>query len=172
MIELGPGLVYTPDVKGAILLDVAHIIPALPATIVVDGVELERKTEFHWTVLVPRHIAGEDLPREGEIARRVGEFVSHHALQALALADEYYVCHKPNSEGDTQTTVVQKLIVSGVDELWRHLYTTEAIELESPFPHVTLYKSSNSPYGIGVNNSQDRSAYCELRPDIVDLLSL
>ena len=171
MIELSPGLSYTPDVKGAILLDVADVIPLLPPSIQVDGICLERKAEFHWTVLVPRYIAEGNIQREETIAKRVGEFVSDHVLRASALMDEYYVCHKPNPEGDIQMTVVQKLAVEGADELWKYLRETEGLELESPFPHVTLYKSSNSRYGIGVNNAQDRAAYCEARPGIADLLA-
>lgn len=171
MIELGPGLTYTQDIKGAILLDVTDIIPDIPAQITVDDTLLERKREFHWTVLVPRYIVPEDLAREEAIAARVGEFAAHHVLRATGLLPEYYLCHKPNAAGETQCTVVQKLAVEGVNDLWEYLIATEGLQLEAPFPHVTLYKSANSPYGIGVNNAHDRATYCEVRSDIAELLT-
>lgn len=70
-----------------------------------------------------------------------------------------------------QITVNAGVQLLGLDALQAALRQRASIDIATT-PYVTLLKSANSPYGIGVNNASDLAEYCVKRNDIAATLHL
>lgn len=169
--ELARNVVYDPEVKGYIMYDATACIPELPS-ITIDGVEVFPKEEYHVSLVAARKAAQQNPEQEAAIVRLVSEYLRRpgNALEWDGLTGEYYLCHKLNEQGEMQFTVVAGAAIIGLEGLQRML--RHHFSIPPSQPHVTLLKSANSPYGIGVNSADDLANYCELRPDIAPKLQI
>jgi hypothetical protein len=161
-IKLAPDVWYDSDTKGYIMLELpnTHVVP-----IVYEGVMLEPKREHHCSIVAARKLAGGLPDVESRIVEIVREQLAREPVQFTGFRREVYVCHKPNDEGEEQTTVVVGVDVTGLAGLQNALQT-EFPQYHAPFPHATVLKSANSPYGIGVNSAEDLTALCERHDEL------
>jgi hypothetical protein len=151
------------------MFDATACIPELPS-ITIDGVEVFPKEEYHVSLVAARKAAQQNPEQEAAIVRLVSEYLRRpgNALEWDGLTGEYYLCHKLNEQGEMQFTVVAGAAIIGLEGLQRML--RHHFSIPPSQPHVTLLKSANSPYGIGVNSADDLANYCEVRPDIAQQL--
>lgn len=167
--ELTPHVWYDPDVKGYIMFDATQHIPDMPP-ITVDGIELLPKNEYHVSLVAARKAAAQNAAQEAAIVRLVEDYLGRPdaGLSWGGLTGEYYLCHKPGQSGELQHTVLAGASIIGLTGLQRML--RHHFGIAPSHPHVTLLKSANSAYGIGVNSADDLALYCEKRPDLAKIL--
>lgn len=144
------------DAEGTnyIMLDVTDEIGDQQAR-TIDGVELLPKDEYHVT-LVPASKFSEDESVVESVVDEVRAFLARNPDEIVfkELLDERYVCTK----GD-ELTLIAPAVVLGLDAL-RAVVRRHVPDYAPAFPHVTLLKSANSKYGIGVNSMDDLHEYC------------
>lgn len=170
--DLGKNVWYDPSIKGYAMVDITPHIPTLEP-LVVDGVELFPKTEYHVSLANVRAIAGGDMDLESRVVSDIAACLVDGAVSLTwgGFTGDVYVCKKPNADSDMQVTVVAGVWLLGLDVLQAMMRQRARVEI-STAPHVTLLKSANSPYGIGVNNADDLAAYCTLRTDVAKALHM
>jgi|GEM_PF-4768911 len=159
MIEiLAPGIRYDSDTKGYIMLDVGRVIPELRST-EKNGVKLLPKAEFHCSIVAARDLSDGNPELEALIVETTKASLHRVPIKVTGLSGAYYIC-KETKDGDaTQTTVIGGLETSSLDDLHKSLQ--KIVPTYQPFiPHVTLLKSQNSKYGIGVNSQTDLEKLC------------
>lgn len=155
--ELGKGVWYDPEGTGYIMYDLTdQLIPLKPVTI--GDQLLLPKTEFHCSLVAARKVSQEELAVEATIVERVQNYLGERSLRFVNLTGDYYHCQK-----DGESTVIAGVHIEGLDEL-RVLVREVVPDYEPPFPHVTLLKSENSEYGIGVNSAQALATLCVKLP--------
>lgn len=144
------------------MLDVTEHIPPLHST-VIDGVTVYPKEgEFHVSIANLRELALQNPFQEAAMAL----FLRHqmaseeNRLSWNGFSGEYYVCHKPNEQGEQQTMVIAGVDIVGLRALERTMRHTFDTSIRLSQPHVTLLKSANSPYGIGVNSPEALQNLC------------
>lgn len=144
------------DVEGTnyIMLDVTKEV-GVQHTRTIDGIELFPKDEYHVTLL-PASKLSDDPDIVESIVGDVRVFFDEHPHRVVfeRLGDERYVCTK-----DEEMTLIAPAIVVGLDSL-RQIVQRRMPGYAPAFPHVTLLKSANSQYGIGVNSQQDFAERC------------
>lgn len=144
------------DAEGTnyIMLDVTDEIGSQQAR-TVEGVELLPKDEYHVTLVPAGKLSGDESVVE-LVIDEVRTFLAHNPDEVVfeELSGERYVCTK----GD-EMTLIAPAIVLGLDGL-RGVVRRHVPDYAPTFPHVTLLKSANSRYGIGVNSVDDLQAYC------------
>ena len=161
--ELGSGVWYDASLKGYAMLDVTEHIPPLRPT-AIDGVTVYPKEgEFHVSIANLRELALQNPFQEAAMALflRYQMVSEENRLSWNGFSGEYYVCHKPNEQGDEQTTVIASVEIIGLRALERTMRHTFDTSIRLSQPHVTLLKSANSPYGIGVNSPEALESLCE-----------
>ncbi len=147
------------------MLDVAaHIPDLLPVMLDTPSgsAELFPKHELHVSLASLRKLAGENPAMEAAMVCFLEYYLKDtaHELAWCGLTGEYYRCQKPRDEGELQHTIIGAAEIIGLRSLetaMRHALDTR---IRLCTPHVTLLKSVNSPYGIGVNSPDDLAAYC------------
>lgn len=146
---------YDSEVKSYIMLDVTDEISSQRAR-VVDNVELLPKDEYHVS-LVPASKLSEDASVVQDVVQDVTQFLRENPGVVVfeGLGEERYVCRK-----DGEVTMIAPAIIIGVESL-RQVVRQHIPGYAPAFPHVTLLKSANSPYGIGVNSEDDLQQMCE-----------
>lgn len=153
-VNLAENIWHDPEATNYIMLDVTDQIPLqLPQTI--DGVELMPKDEYHISLVAAGKLS--DNPREvATTIEAVREYLGsiEKLPEFVTLGAERYRCRK----GDEVTLIAPAKII-GLDGL-REVVKVRYPDYAPPFPHVTLLKSANSPYGIGINSSDDFELYC------------
>ncbi len=169
--ELGQQVWYDADTKGYAMLDVSGYIPPLQP-VEVEGVTLLPKHEYHVSIANLRGIAGENLEIEPEMVWFMQAYLAGptHQLAWKGLTGAYYLCRKPNAEGDMQQTLIGEVEIAGLASLERAMRQKFAIPITLSRPHVTLLKSANSPYGIGVNSPKDLAQLCRRQDELGELL--
>lgn len=170
--ELGQDVWYDQEVKGYVMLDLQGQLDglaAIPEVIDVDGVQLQRKHEMHCSLVAARKLAGEDPQTEARIVDAVHTWLQTNTLSFDGFTGDVYVCHKPNDAGEEQTTVIAGVAIKGLTGLWQAVRHVSP-DFNDPSLHITLYKSQNSPYGIGVNSAADLSSLCTRRNNLAGLV--
>ena len=81
------------------------------------------------------------------------------------------MCKKPNADNETQVTVIADVQLAGIEALQALMRERVGVNISTTL-HVTLLKSANSPYGIGVNSAADLAAYCVKRADVANAMHL
>lgn len=169
--ELGRGVWYDSAVKGYAMLDVTeHISDVSPTQ--VDGVQLMPKHEYHVSIANVRGLADGNRAVEAAMVRLLEGYLGdeRQVFGWLGLTNRYYVCHKPNEQGEQQTTVIGEAEILGLEGLERAMRHQFGEHIRLSQPHVTLLKSANSPYGIGVNNAEELALYCEYRSELAAVI--
>lgn len=141
---------YDPDVKNYVMLDVTDAITPLTSLMIGD-VELLPKDEYHCTLVPVGKLLEDDAA--GVLLDDIGEYLSQNTVEFDGLTGDYHLCRKQG-----EVTLIASARIMGLDglrEVRRHVS-----DYQPPFPHVTLLKSANSPYGIGVNSDADYDALC------------
>lgn len=152
-VDISPNVWYDPGVKNYFMLDVTAAIET-PTEIDIDGVVLFPKDEYHCSLVPAGKIA------EGQRLQGLNYFLVTYLranpdlLRFDGLGDERYICKK-----NDEVTLVAPARVVGIEAL-RAAVRQMIPEYEPAFPHVTLLKSENSPYGIGINSEKDLAEYC------------
>jgi len=160
-VKLASNVVYDPDTKGYIMLEV----PQLPVSeLELEGEILKPRTTFHCSLVAARKLSNGDEVSERRIVATVEKLLRVHHVKFEGIAPDIYVCRKPDLDGNQQTTIIAGAKILGFEELKEGLQ--RELNMEISLPHVTLLKSSNSPYGIGVNSQSDLSKYCVRRDDL------
>lgn len=144
-----------PEVKNYVMLDVTEDVGGQEAA-VIDGTLLLPKDEYHVTLVAAGKIAGDDPRRTGELLQDLEEYLRANpdAVRFERLGDDRYVCR----DGEEMTLIAPAEIV-GIEGL-RRVVTRHVPDYKPAFPHVTLLKNEQSPYGIGVNSTEDFQALC------------
>ncbi len=145
---------HDPEVKNYFMLDVTNTIPAqIPKSF--EGIELLPKDEYHCTLVAPNKIT-DSLDDQAEIERSVTAYfmANPDAVQFDGLTDRLYVCRE-----DGEMTLVAEARILGLDGLRRCIQSIVP-EYKAILPHVTLLKSQNSPYGIGIHSADDLANLC------------
>lgn len=156
--ELGNGVWYDPEAKGYIMLDVTGSVATQhPRTI--DDTILLPKSEYHCSLAAVRKLANEDREVEAKLVDDVKRYLGNNAVEFAGMTGDYYFCQKTNDAGEIESTVIGGVTIIGLDGL-RALLREKIPEYQPPFPHVTLLKSANSKFGIGVNSQEDLRTYC------------
>lgn len=152
--QLGQKVWYDPEGTGYVMLDVTSFIKPLEP-MEIDGQKLLPKSEYHCSLLAARKVANDKVSEE-QLVGVVKIFLKNKTISFESLVEnELYVCRK---EG--QVTVIASATIVGLDEL--HQEIKQLIPDYAPlFPHVTLLKSENSQYGIGINSQVDFENLCE-----------
>lgn len=145
---------YNPEKGHYIMLDITDEIGKQVPQII-EGVELLPKDEYHVS-LVPAQKLSEDEAVVRSIVEDVRCLLQANpgAVSWGSLGDERYVCKE-----DDEVTLVAPAAVVGLSGL-REVVRRHVPGFNPAFPHVTLLKSANSPYGIGISSSDDLAAYC------------
>ena len=147
---------YDPQVKNYVMLDVTEDIER-PKPITLDSqIVLEPKDEYHCTLVAAGKLSS-DQDAVRELIADISDYFQSdpNAVQFNGLGPDYYVCHK----GDESTLIVSAVII-GLDGL-RDIVRKKFPGYGESIPHITLLKSENSQYGIGINSPADLSKYCE-----------
>lgn len=170
--QLGKGVWYDPSVKGYVMLDITAHAPK-PEPLVVDGVALFPKSEYHISLANVRAIAGGDMSKESQIVSAMKGCLSDEAVSLtwVGFGGNVYVCKKPNADNETQVTVIADVQLAGIEALQALMCERVGVNISTTL-HVTLLKSANSPYGIGVNSAADLAAYCVKRDDVANAMHL
>lgn len=142
---------YDPDVKNYVMLDVTDAITP-PTSLMIDDVELLPKDEYHCTLVPVGKLLEDDFARV--LLGDISEYLSQNAVEFDGLTGEYHLCRKQE-----EVTLIASARIVGLDGL-REVVRRHVPDYQPPFPHVTLLKSANSPYGIGVNSDADYDALC------------
>ena len=169
--ELGQQVWYDADTKGYAMLDVTKYIPPLQS-VEVEGVTLLPKHEYHVSIANLRGIAGENPEIEPKMVWFMQAYLADpaHQLEWKGLTGAYYLCQKPNAEGDMQRTLIGAVEIAGLAALERAMRQRFAMPITLSRPHVTLLKSANSPYGIGVNSPKDLAQLCRRQDELGEQL--
>ncbi|QQS21697.1 hypothetical protein IPM09_04230 [Candidatus Saccharibacteria bacterium] len=159
--ELGRDVWYDGGLKGYAMLDVTHSVPAI-SPLVIDGTELLPKEEYHVSIAKLRALARGDAAKEAELVTFLQEYFAEqdHEFRWAGLTGDYYVCRKPNQAGETQMTLIGSVEIVGLRALERAMRDRFDPAIRLSQPHVTLLKSTNSPYGIGINSADDLASLC------------
>lgn len=150
--QLGQKVWHEPEGTGYIMLDVTdNIKPFDPLEI--DGQKLLPKSEYHCSLVAARKLVNNEIS-EDELVGVVRKFLQKKTIRFNSLTKELFVCRK-----DGEVTVIAGAEVIGLEALRAKL--KRIIPDYSPlFPHVTLLKSANSQYGIGINSEAELENYC------------
>ncbi|MFZ1258597.1 MAG: hypothetical protein WAQ25_03950 [Candidatus Saccharimonas sp.] len=153
-VNITENIWYDPEVKNYVMLDVTDAVGAQEAR-VIDGVDLLPKHEYHVT-LVPAGKLGKTALEVAAIINNIESFLKQHpaVMQFQKLGTERYICRK-----DDEMTLIAPAVITGLDAL-RAIVRQRVPDYQPAFPHVTLLKSANSPYGIGINSQKDLANYC------------
>ena len=150
------------DAEGTnyIMFDVTEEVGEQQAR-VVDGVELLPKEEYHVS-LVPAGRLSNDVTVVETVINDVRAFVRDNPNMVVfgSLDDERYVCTK----GDEKTLIAPANVL-GLEGLCA-VVRRYVPDYAPVFSHVTLLKSANSRYGIGVNSADDLRMYCRKIDDL------
>ena len=144
---LRPGTRLCIGDNGAVLWPMpANQLPELPATLRVDGRVLQRKSEFHITVLGA--LPGDDRDKE-RTAPDLAASVQTCALQPdqVELLDELWLLEKSGAAGVDQTIAVA-CRAAAFEQARAALARLAGIELSPAPAHITLFTSGSN--GIGV----------------------
>lgn len=147
---------YDPEVKNYVMLDVTDDIPRpLPFT-THQGVLLEPKTEYHCTLVAAGKLS-DDPTAVQEVIEDIAQYIKARPndIAYEGLGDDYYICQKAE-----ETTLIVSAIATGLIGL-REVVRGKFPEYEDTSPHITLLKSENSAYGIGINSLSDLDNYCQ-----------
>lgn len=146
---------HDPEVKNYIMLDVTDEIPPQQMQ-TIDNVELLPKDEYHVS-LVPASKLSEDASVVQDVVQDVTRLLRENPGVVVfeGLGEERYVCRK-----NGEVTMIAPAIIIGVESL-RQIVRQYVPDYAPAFPHVTLLKSANSPYGIGVNSEDDLQLMCK-----------
>ena len=162
-VQLAPDVVYDPNTKGYIMLQ----LPELTVNpLEFEGIQLTPKRTFHCSLVAARKLAAGRAGIEERIVDIVRRQLAIEPVKFSGLTGQVYVCRKPNDAGEMQTAVIAMADILGLDGL-RHALYQENQDFTVSLPHVTLLKSGNSPYGIGVNFEADLAAYCERHDELL-----
>lgn len=145
---------YDPDVKNYIMLDITKDIEQ-QKPLVIDGVELLPKDEYHCS-LVPVGKLSDDPDAVARIVSDIKDYLAFtpDSIRFDGFMDKYFVCKK-----EDETTLIVEAKILGLGGL-RKIVQQTISDYQPTFPHVTLLKSENSPYGIGINSNKDLKTYC------------
>ncbi len=153
-VNLTEHIWYNPSVKNYVMLDITDSI-GTQSEMMVEGVTLVPKDEYHCS-LVPAGKLG-DTPQEvAAIIEDVRQHLEAHRddIHFEGLGHERYLCEK-----NGEYTLIAPAIITGLSAL-RQAVCARIPDYQPPFPHVTLLKSVNSQYGIGINSERDLATYC------------
>ena len=150
--ELGQAVWYDPDGTGYIMLDVTKFIET-PAEMMIDNERLLPKNEFHCSLVAARKIT-KSPDEEARVVDTTRNFLARETIRFTGLTGERYVCRK-----DGEMTLIAGASVEGLDKL-RTEVSALLPEYQPPFAHVTLLKSENSPFGIGINSADELAERC------------
>jgi hypothetical protein len=156
--ELSDGVWYDPEGTGYIMLDTTAVIPPQEPRMI-DGVRLLPKDEYHCSLVAARKLADGDRDLEARIVKDTVEYLRTHTVGFVGMTGNYYLCQKTNDDGEIEKTIIGGVEIRGIEGL-RAILRRRTPEYQPPFPHVTLLKSANSLYGIGVNSEESLRAYC------------
>lgn len=151
--QLGQKVWYDEAVMGYVMLDITGDIKP-PKKMEIDGQNLLPKSEYHCSLVAARKLANEKVS-EAQIIGIVRNFLATHTIRFISLTDERFVCRKRG-----EITVISGAKVIGLEELRAELQQLIPTYV-SLFPHVTLLKSENSPYGIGIDSQLDFEYLCQ-----------
>lgn len=153
-VNLTESIWYDPEVKNYVMLDVTGSVDKQGSQ-VIGGLELLPKDEYHVT-LVPAGKLGKTALETSLILGGIEELLASHpgVIEFQGLGPERYICCK-----DDETTLIAPALITGLDAL-RVIVQQNVKDYSPAFPHVTLLKSANSPYGIGIHSAEDLAAYC------------
>ena len=160
--ELGNGVWYDASLKGYAMLDVTDHIPPLRTTDV-EGVMVHPKMgEFHVSIANLRELAHHNPAQEAAMALFLRDQMAdrQNCPSWNGFTGEFYVCRKPNEQGEEQTTIIAGVDIAGLRALERAMRHAFDTSIHLSHPHVTLLKSENSPYGIGVNSAEALVRLC------------
>lgn len=147
---------YDPEVKNYVMLDVTDDIEHPVATIIKPPTVLLPKDEYHCTLVAAGKLsANHDQVRE--VIEDIKAYLLEHPNMVTfeGIGTDYYYCCK-----DDESTLIVSALVTGLDGL-RDVVRRTFPEYSESSPHITLLKSENSPYGIGINSPTDLNQYCE-----------
>ncbi len=151
--QLGQKVWYDVEGTGYIMLDVTDNIAPLEE-IKIDGQRLLPKPEYLCSLLAARKVVN-DKVSETQLVELVRKFLVNRIIRFESLIGDLYVCRKKG-----ELTVISGANISGLDDLRQEI--KKLIPDYAPiFPHVTLLKSENSQYGIGINSQADLDSFCE-----------
>lgn len=146
---------YDLEVKSYVMLDVTEEIGE-QKPLKVNGIELLPKEEYHVTLVAAGKIADGDEKLTRNLISDISKYLlsNPESVSFGGLGDERFTCHK-----DGETTLIAPAVIIGIEGL-RKVVTSRIVNYKPAFPHVTLLKSENSLYGIGVNSQDDLEQYC------------
>src|SRR5579884_2838896 len=139
-------------------------VVGIPKKLVVKGVEVYAKAEFHVSILkvekylpaVVEKVKIYEDEAQNEILRTVSEFVKKNPLKFERLIDEFRFVEEAENK-----TVIVMCQVQNVDKLYDHLRLTLTIDLQTQPTHITLYTLDNGN-GIGLTDQTELSNLSEV----------
>ena len=159
IIRLRPGRVRGFSRQRGLVMPVDEepLRDALAPDIVIDGLKLTRKHEFHVTLL------------DRKEAALVAEFIDDDALRARLLREDWtarasgspWLIRDTRRDGSWRHSIVQLLELPALAAFRRGLAEPGALDLPEMPPHITLYVAGD-PKGIGLG-SQTRFETLRMR---------
>jgi hypothetical protein len=144
-------------------------LPGLPDSISVDGYELQRKDEFHVTLV--GGVASKSLPdsenSKATVKAAFDEFAKTHDLTQYELTDELRLLKR-----DDRVTVVVMVKLPGIDELYEYLNAKLGTSLPVQPTHITIY-SLDPNVGISLNSLEQLNETTVVDiPEVSDVMSI
>jgi hypothetical protein len=157
---------YDKEGTGYVMFDVSDSVPKLDQ-LNIEGRELLSKDEFHCSLIATRKYAELEWDGTADISAREAGMVAairgqlgRRTVEFLGFTGEYYLCEK-----DNEATIIGLVGLKGINELRQTISDMTGVVIDPPEPHVTLYKTLNSQYGIGIRNEEEFTLRCRNLPD-------
>lgn len=158
-IQLAEHIWLTPEKHNYIMLDVTGRIPP-QFSLVVDGVELFPKEEYHISLVAADKITA--TPEESQLlVSEIAKFLRANpkGIYFEGLTKERYICR----DGD-EVTMIAPANIAGLNKLYG-IILRYVSDYRPAVPHVTLLKSESSIYGIGIHSEADFRTLCTKYPN-------
>lgn len=132
--------------RGYIILNTD--LPALPKHIKIGQYELNKKDEFHITLVGAKALTHLSAGIDANEAMRdaVKEFADVHDLTHFEILNEFRLVKR-----EERVTVIVMIRLEAINELYEFLNKKFAVNLPTQPPHITLY-SLNPHVGISINS--------------------
>lgn len=150
--EIAPHTWYS-HTTGSVLHDVSRAVEPLEP-MVVEGIELLPKQEFHTTLVSARREL-HTQKREAHFIHDLREFLAYNPVELRTITNERYFCQKEN-----EASVIAPVCLFG--DVGLKSFVRKFIPQYDPFYHVTLLKSEETEHGIRISSRDDLNDRCTL----------
>lgn len=117
-----------------------------PEKIVWDGVSLQRKSEFHVTLLQVKNVAALADASSAEAIDFFNTFVARKPIEFVSIFNDFRYAKESEKK-----VILVRCVVSHIEELFAALNDTFDINVPIQPPHVTLYTLQRDA-GIHINS--------------------